>query len=1090
MRFFLSSFFIISILITGYSQQSGLLSGVINDEFTNGPLFAVKVSCGGQVTRSDEDGIFQLILPPGTYDVFLNRYGLQDMVLPGIGIIAGDTTLIDTIMHYIPVPPSYVEAEIMDNETWVKVTWSASGPAIVEEYIDDGEPDDFFTYTYAGGQVANKFPTYNHQYDHIVGGRIYVGDSTFPGPFLGSQFLMRLYDDEGMSGKPGNILKQDTVNIDQYGWIGFDSLDAWCRTDNYFLSMFQLLDAPNSAPVGVEMDNPTHPDRSFTKYDDNSWDELFSGNAMIRAWVAQPHDSVVNTGCRIARYSNFDPNGSPAAGTLTELSSQCYGIYNDYAFAGMPGGCYAYGVKELYKDLWYSEYKISNTICSWPKMDVSIELSLSGGSLLYPAVIDFIALDRLHIDKMVSMSQPGTGNFIIPKGKYRLEVHSPGFEDYLIDTINILNDTLFAVEIQQLCMPVSTPEVFPFTGLLEWEQPFACLYEWTCDTPLTCHGHTLPELDLTIAEDWFLSCRYNVQPSYNPVYAEFSTDGGENWEVLYQFLPDNDWQTVDIDLEALSGWNGASAIIFRIREGGNGMTQCLLIEHVWVWSPSFLLHPEYYSVTLEGSLIDTTSTLSCQLEGLINGQTYRVGVQAVYGSCVSDTAFIDFTYYPPYPPENLAGYEEGDSLHLSWSPPSGNWKGKNTVYPDALTGYRLFYRSGSSEYVFEMEDPLDTTLVLHRPGCDSTTITLTAIYNISSYGYPGDSIESSPCGPLAFNAYAPISDEMNEDWSSLDFFTRCWTQDDHFMFVSPDQGNPGAGFIYVSPDIAGYITSLTSHPMHIPQSPDWQTIMEFDLKLSTNYWSGDEFVEIQVLPAGASHWITTQHINNAFGSISWRHFYIYLGDFYTADDLRLRFLFTSNGSENATWYLDNIQVHNECHGPDTIVTTMQSISRVLLSWEDSFTNAQPITVDKYLLYRNHDGAGFELTAETTTTSYFDDLETGGRYCYYVRARYDDNGNICESAASDSTCITVFLGIEEEGLPFIRIYPNPAEDYIMVVSDEVMDHIELYNALGLKIKEIKEVGKEYRLDVKDCPGGIYFIQINLGSGIISRKIVLQ
>ena len=31
------------------------------------------------------------------------------------------------------------------------------------------------------------------------------------------------------------------------------------------------------------------------------------------------------------------------------------------------------------------------------------------------------------------------------------------------------------------------------------------LYDWFCDTPLTCHGHTLPELDLTGANDWVLS---------------------------------------------------------------------------------------------------------------------------------------------------------------------------------------------------------------------------------------------------------------------------------------------------------------------------------------------------------------------------------------------------------------------------------------------------------------------------------------------------------------------------------------------------------------------------------------------------------
>ena len=55
----------------------------------------------------------------------------------------------------------------------------------------------------------------------------------------------------------------------------------------------------------------------------------------------------------------------------------------------MGGGCDAYGVKELYKDLGYSEYKISNTICFWPKIPVSIELSLTGGTLFLPAIYRF-----------------------------------------------------------------------------------------------------------------------------------------------------------------------------------------------------------------------------------------------------------------------------------------------------------------------------------------------------------------------------------------------------------------------------------------------------------------------------------------------------------------------------------------------------------------------------------------------------------------------------------------------------------------------------------------------------------------------------
>ena len=74
-----------------------------------------------------------------------------------------------------------------------------------------------------------------------------------------------------------------------------------------------------------------------------------------------------------------------------------------------------------------------------------------------------------------------------------------------------------------------------------------------------------------------------------------------------------------------------------------------------------------------------------------------------------------------------------------------------------------------------------------------------------------------------------------------------------------------------------------------------------------------------------------------------------------------------------------------------------------------------------------------MIAETGDTRFFDNLESGGRYCYRVMAVYNDNGDICESAASDSACITVYLGIDEEDVARVRIFPNPANDIINVLT---------------------------------------------------------
>jgi hypothetical protein len=468
-------------------QDTGFLSGTLRDQYTGEPLFAVRVSVDTQVTRTGADGAFQLELPPGTYDIHLDLYGLYDMDIAGVVVEAGDTTVIDIAMEIFPVPAAYVKAQIMDDNTWVEVTWMTSGPEIYEDAFDDGEVDDFLVFYHAGGQVANKFTPYGDLNRHIVGGRIFVGDSTFPGPFLDSDFLLRMYDDQGMSGKPGNIIDEDTVTVEQYGWMGFDRLDGWCGTGNYYLGMCQLLNAPEGAPFGIDLDNPTYPERSFSKIGDNSWEELFQGNAMIRSWVAQAHDSLDVAGYRVGRFSNFDPyHGDPLQGTLTELANTQDQYYEDFAWAGLGNGCVAYGVRIMYDDGSYSPWNASNVVCSWPDKNLTMDVSLTGGSLTLPIKIKFMALDQFHEDHTEFMAQPSSETYSIPKGRYRCELWTPGYQSYSIDTVEIMNDTTISVQLQEMCSPVNSLDIFPFTGEMEWERPYAYLYEWECDS--ICHS--------------------------------------------------------------------------------------------------------------------------------------------------------------------------------------------------------------------------------------------------------------------------------------------------------------------------------------------------------------------------------------------------------------------------------------------------------------------------------------------------------------------------------------------------------------------------------------------------------------------------
>ena len=59
-----------------------------------------------------------------------------------------------------------------------------------------------------------------------IGGQIYVGDGSFPGPFLGTEFGIALFDDDGPGGLPGTMLDSSGVTVNNYGWVSFDWISA------------------------------------------------------------------------------------------------------------------------------------------------------------------------------------------------------------------------------------------------------------------------------------------------------------------------------------------------------------------------------------------------------------------------------------------------------------------------------------------------------------------------------------------------------------------------------------------------------------------------------------------------------------------------------------------------------------------------------------------------------------------------------------------------------------------------------------------------------------------------------------------------
>jgi hypothetical protein len=106
----------------------------------------------------------------------------------------------------------------------------------------------------------------------------------------------------------------------------------------------------------------------------------------------------------------------------------------------------------------------------------------------------------------------------------------------------------------------------------------------------------------------------------------------------------------------------------------------------------------------------------------------------------------------------------------------------------------------------------------------------------------------------------------------------------------------------------------------------------------------------------------------------------------------------------------------------------------------------------------------------------------------------------ENQCSDSDTVTIYViestsvhGLSSED---VKIYPNPANDKLNIVFQEVMNDnyvIKLSDSQGVTriIKEFSNIGQgKYTIDLSNIPPGVYFIQISNGQMSGSWKILIE
>ncbi|UKN03098.1 T9SS type A sorting domain-containing protein [Paracrocinitomix mangrovi] len=93
-----------------------------------------------------------------------------------------------------------------------------------------------------------------------------------------------------------------------------------------------------------------------------------------------------------------------------------------------------------------------------------------------------------------------------------------------------------------------------------------------------------------------------------------------------------------------------------------------------------------------------------------------------------------------------------------------------------------------------------------------------------------------------------------------------------------------------------------------------------------------------------------------------------------------------------------------------------------------------------------------------------------------------------SAVYSSVALPI-LGVDQEKIETLEIYPNPANNFVTVKSDNV-DELVIMNALGQTVMTVIKPQSIEKIDVSEYNTGVYFIQLKKGNATKTQKLIVK
>jgi len=116
------------------------------------------------------------------------------------------------------------------------------------------------------------------------------------------------------------------------------------------------------------------------------------------------------------------------------------------------------------------------------------------------------------------------------------------------------------------------------------------------------------------------------------------------------------------------------------------------------------------------------------------------------------------------------------------------------------------------------------------------------------------------------------------------------------------------------------------------------------------------------------------------------------------------------------------------------------------------------------------------------------FKSSNTWCFDITKAYRSG---VETNVSDPECatFTISTSVAEVSSVATKVYPNPAKDFINIENTNNAS-VYIYNTLGKVVRKIDNASDFLNVNVSDFSNGMYFIKIQNGNNVETKKILIN